>query len=362
MRTYLTLSLSFGFIALSFVLVFATTAITATTAAYARDQVAIVGSSTVFPFSATAAERFGRTTSFKTPVVEATGSGGGIKLFCAGIGLQHPDIVNASRRMKKSEYDRCTRNNITMTELIIGFDGIVIAHAKSAPPLRLTTRQIYLATAKYVPDPRHPCRRDWCEPILNPYITWQDIAPNLPPTKIEILGPPPTSGTRDAFQELAMEGGAKTFPHIKAYQATNKARYKSLVHTMREDGAWIDSGENDNLMVSKLAANPNAVGIFGFSFLDQNADKIQGTPINNIAPTFEAIADGRYKISRSLYVYVKHAHIGVVSGIREYLRELTSERAFGGEGYLLDKGLIPLSSDKRRHYRKNTEDLARFSL
>lgn len=332
------------------------------TNAIARDQVAIVGSSTVFPFATTAAERFGRTTSFKTPVVEATGSGGGIKLFCAGIGLQHPDIVNASRRMKKSEYDRCSANNIAMTEIIIGFDGIVLANARTATPLHLTTQQIYLATAKYVPDPNKSCGSAWCEPIINPYQYWNDIDASLPPIKIEILGPPPTSGTRDAFQELAMEGGAKTFAHIKAYKKINKQRYKSLVHTVREDGAWIDSGENDNLMVSKLVANPNAVGVFGFSFLDQNAEKIKGASVNGVAPEFEAIADGRYKISRSLYVYAKHAHIGVVAGIKEYLRELTSERAFGEEGYLLDKGLIPLAQEKRQYYRQNIESLKRLKL
>lgn len=330
--------------------------------AHARDQIEVVGSSTVFPFSTSVAEQFGRATSFKTPVIEATGSGGGMKLFCAGIGLEHPDITNASRRIKQNEFKNCQSNGIDMTEIIIGFDGIVLANAKAAPQLRLTRRQIYLATAKMVPDPNKACQANWCEPIENPYQKWSDIDASLPDMKIEVLGPPPTSGTRDAFQELAMAEGADSFAHIKALKKTDKAMWKQLTHTMREDGGWIDAGENDNLMVQKLSANPNAVGVFGFSFLDQNADKIKGAIVEDVEPTFENIAAGDYNISRSLYFYIKHAHVGTVPGILEFVKEFTSENAFGEEGYLLDKGLIPLPNATRKKYRNDGQNLTKLDM
>ena len=330
--------------------------------ANARDQIEIVGSSTVFPFATTVAEQFGRSSKFKTPVVEATGSGGGMKLFCAGIGLEHPDITNASRRIKSSEFMKCQEKGIDMTEIVIGFDGIVIANSKQAPAMALTLRHIYLATAKKVPNPATPCQAVWCEPIDNPYVNWRDIDPSLPNTKIEILGPPPTSGTRDAFQELAMSGGANTFAHMKALKGTDKSLWKKLTRTVREDGAWIDSGENDNLMVSKLAANPKAVGVFGFSFLDQNADQIKGGVVDGVAPSFENIAAGDYKVSRSLFFYVKHAHVGTVPGVQEFVKAFTHEKAFGEEGYLLDKGLIPLNRELRDKYRKDAKNLPKLAL
>ena len=236
-------------------------AIAMTSAAQARDQIEIVGSSTVFPFATTVAEQFGRTSKFKTPVIESTGSGGGMKLFCAGIGLEHPDITNASRRIKEKEFKKCQANGIDLSEVVIGFDGIVLANAKGAPQLKLTLEQIYLATAKKVPDPNKPCQSNWCEPVKNPYQKWSDIDASLPAKKIEILGPPPTSGTRDAFQELAMSGGSKAYPHMSALKKTDKKMWKKLTRTVRDDGAWIDAGENDNLMVSKLVANPDAVGV-----------------------------------------------------------------------------------------------------
>ncbi|MEK9661806.1 MAG: substrate-binding domain-containing protein, partial [Alphaproteobacteria bacterium] len=232
-------------------------------AAEARDQIRIVGSSTVFPFSTTVAENFGKSTSFKTPVVESTGSGGGMKLFCAGVGQEHPDITNASRRMKKSEFETCTKNGIDITEVKIGFDGIVMANSKAGPSFNLTLAQVFLALAKQVlVDGKL---------VDNPYKMWSDVDPSLPAEKIEVLGPPPTSGTRDAFSEIAMEGGCKQVPGAKELGLAKKA-----CHEIREDGAFIEAGENDNLIVQKLVANPEAVGIFGFSFLDQNADKIQG--------------------------------------------------------------------------------------
>jgi phosphate transport system substrate-binding protein len=308
------------------------------------------------------AERFGRSSKFKTPVIEATGSGGGLKLFCAGIGLEHPDVTNASRRIKEREFKKCQANGIDMTEIVIGFDGIVLANAKGAPQLKLTRQQIYLATAKMVPDPNKPCQANWCAPVKNPYKKWSDIDPSLPNAKIEILGPPPTSGTRDAFQELAMSKGANSFAHMKKLKKTDKSMWKKLTRTVREDGAWIDAGENDNLMVQKLSTNPNAVGVFGFSFLDQNSDRIKGAIVENIEPSFDNIAEGKYRISRSLYFYVKHAHVGTVPGILEYVGAFTSERAIGEDGYLLDKGLIPLPAAERQKYRNDGKNLTKLSM
>ncbi|HBC53824.1 MAG TPA: phosphate ABC transporter substrate-binding protein [Alphaproteobacteria bacterium] len=325
-------------------------------AAQARDQIRIVGSSTVFPFSTTVAEEFGRSTQFKTPVVESTGSGGGLKLFCAGVGESHPDITNASRRIKKSEVELCDKNGVKeIVEVKIGYDGIVLANSRKSDQFELSLRDIFLALAKDVPNGEGKL-------IANPYKTWKDVNPSLPDSEIEVLGPPPTSGTRDAFVELAMEGGCKTFDWIKAMKKSDKKAYKKLCHTVREDGAYIEAGENDNLIVQKLDANPKALGIFGFSFLDQNADMIQGSKVNGAAPEFEKIADGSYAISRPLYFYVKAAHVGKVPGIKEYMAEFTSEKAWGPEGYLTDKGLIPMPEDERAEFRKGTETLANLSM
>ena len=336
----------------------AVTAVAFTGAAQARDQIRIVGSSTVFPFATKVAEQFGRTTKFKTPVVESTGSGGGLKLFCTGIGVGHPDIANASRRIKKSEVDRCAGNGVKdITEVKIGYDGIVIANADKGPALNLNTRQIFLALAKKV-----PADATGNKLIDNPYRKWSDIDASLPNTKIEVLGPPPTSGTRDAFVELAMEGGCKTFPAIKAMRKTAKKTYKAICHGIREDGVFVEAGENDNLIVQKLVANPSAYGVFGFSFLDQNADRIRGAKIRGVEPTFENIADGKYGVSRSLYFYVKKAHAEVIPGIREYIREFTAEKAWGPEGYLVDKGLIPLPDGERNSVRGAAKNLAPLSM
>ena len=304
--------------------------------AEARDQIRIVGSSTVFPFATAVAEDFGKTSSFKTPVVESTGSGGGLKLFCAGVGADHPDITNASRRIKSSEVKKCASNGISeITEVKIGFDGIVLANSKASSQLSLSLAQVFLATAKMVPGPDGDL-------IENPYKKWSDIDSSLPNAKIEVLGPPPTSGTRDAFAEIAMEGGCKTFPAIKAMKQSDKKKYKAVCHGVREDGAYIEAGENDNLIVQKLEVNPSALGIFGFSFLDQNGDKLQGSVIGGVQPTFDAIASGKYPVARSLYFYVKNAHVGEIPGIKEYLAAFT-----GDYGYLADKGLIPLPEAER---------------
>ena len=308
-----------------------------------RDYVYIVGSSTVYPFSTVVAERFGRGSEFKTPKVESTGSGGGLKLFCDGVGVDYPDIANASRAIKSSEVAECASNGVKdIVEVKIGYDGIVIANATAGANISLTRRDIYLALAKEIPGSSEG------DLIENPHETWQEVNPNLPPLRIEVLGPPPTSGTRDAFVELAMEGGCKTVPWIAALKASDEDRYKSVCHTIREDGKFIEAGENDNLIVQKLEANPSAFGIFGFSFLDQNAEKVKGAAVDGTEPTFEAIADGGYPVSRPLYFYVKKAHVDVIPGLRGFLREFTSERAWGDEGYLSDRGLIPMPVDERR--------------
>ncbi len=308
----------------------------AATAAEARDQIRIVGSSTVFPFSTVVAEQFGKTGGFKTPVVESTGTGGGFKLFCAGIGVGHPDISNASRAIKESELKDCAANGVTeITEVKIGYDGIVLANAKTAPAFSLTVAQVWQALAKDVPVDG--------QLVANPYKSWNDIDPSLPNEPIEVFGPPPTSGTRDAFVELVMDVGCKEFAEVKALEGD---AHKATCQTIREDGAFIEAGENDNLIVQKLEANPLALGIFGYSFLDQNADKVQGSAIGGVAPTFEAIADGSYPVSRPLFFYVKNAHVGVIPGLKEFVAEFMSDRASGEEGYLADKGLIPLPADE----------------
>ena len=256
----------------------------------ARDYISIVGSSTVYPFSTVVAEQFGRTSGFKTPKVESTGSGGGLKLFCAGVGVEHPDITNASRRIKQSEIDRCAKNGVTgIIEIKVGYDGIVIANAKKSDRLSLSRKDIFMALAHDVP------AADGSEKLIpNAAKTWADVNSALPAAKIEVLGPPPTSGTRDAFAELAMEGGCKKVAWLKAMKKKDKKAYKAACHTVREDGAYVEAGENDNLIVQKLEANPAALGIFGFSFLDQNSDKVQGSLVDGVEPTFENIAEGKY--------------------------------------------------------------------
>lgn len=319
----------------------------------ARDYINIVGSSTVYPFSTVVAEKFGKSTRFKTPKVEATGSGGGLKLFCSGVGAQHPDIANSSRRIKKSEIEKCKKNGIDkIIEVKIGYDGIVIANSKKSRPFSLSLKDIFLALAKEVPNPRGGETL-----VANPYKTWKDVNATLPSIAIEVLGPPPTSGTRDAFVELAMEGGCKTVKWIKAMKKKDKKHYKQVCHTLREDGAYVEVGENDNLIVKKLEANPGALGIFGFSFLDQNRDKVQGAAIDGVKPEFESIADGTYLISRPLYFYVKKIHVRVIPGIKEFLAEFTSERTWGDEGYLSDRGLVPMPKKERIQFQNDVKTL-----
>jgi phosphate transport system substrate-binding protein len=318
-----------------------------------RDYISVVGSSTVYPFSTVVAERFGKSTKFATPKVESTGSGGGLKLFCSGVGSATPDITNASRAIKKSEIELCAKNGIKdIIEVTVGYDGIVLANTKATKQMSLSLRELFLALGKNIPNP------DGTDTLVdNPYKTWNEINPTFPATKIEVLGPPPTSGTRDAFAELALEGGCKTFPFIKAMKKQDKNKYKAVCHGVREDGGYVEAGENDNLIVQKLVANPDALGVFGYSFLEQNSEKVQGSLINGKLPTFDAIADGSYPVSRSLFFYVKKAHIGVIPGIEEYLAEFTSEKAMGEYGYLAEKGMIPMSDEERSKVLSTVKNL-----
>ena len=314
--------------------------------AVARDQIRIVGSSTVFPFSTTVAERFGQTGGFPAPVVESTGTGGGMKLFCEGVGENTPDITNASRRIKDTELEACTKAGVTPVEVKIGFDGIVLANAKSGPAFAITREQIFKALAKNLPDASGAL-------VPNPNVNWSDVDPTLPAEKIEVLGPPPTSGTRDAFVELVM---------LEACDEAVKAADEKACSQIREDGSYVDAGENDNLIVQKLEANPAAVGIFGFSFLDQNAEKLKGGTVDGVEPTFEKIASGEYPVSRSLFFYIKKEHVGTIPGIQEFAAAFTSEDAWGDEGYLAEKGLIPLPAEERATYKAAAEGMQPMSM
>jgi len=317
-----------------------------------RDYINIVGSSTVYPFSTVVAEQFGKTSQFKSPKVESTGSGGGLKLFCEGVGPKYPDVANASRRIKPSEVSDCQKNGVKdIVEVKIGYDGIVVASNKKSKPLQVTLRQLWLALAKQV------AGTEAGKLVANPNSKWSDIDKALPAIKIEVLGPPPTSGTRDAFVELALEQGCSTFEWIKALKASDEKKFKEICHTLREDGAFIEAGENDNLIVQKLEANPSAFGIFGYSFLEQNAEKIQAATIGGTPATFDTISNGSYPISRPLFMYVKKAHIGVIPGIAEYLAEFTSPKAWGPEGYLAGKGMIPMSDAERATVKQSVTAL-----
>lgn len=334
-------------------LTFATLLLLAAGSAGAREEIRIVGSSTVFPFSASVAERFARQGNV-APVVESTGTGGGMKLFCSGTGPQHPDITNASRRIKLSEFEKCRDAGITIIEVKIGFDGIVLANALEGPSFNLTPQQVFMALAARVPIDG--------QLVHNPYYNWRDISRSLPNLPIEVLGPPPTSGTRDAFNEILMEAGAKSFPLLKQLRKRNKKSFKAVAHHLREDGVFIEAGENDNLIVQKLRANVGALGVFGFSFLDNNQTIIKGVPINGVAPEFDAIASGDYPVSRSLFFYVKKNHLGIIPGIEAFVRTFISDNASGEEGYLTDKGLIPLSGQARREAKREAETLAPLTL
>lgn len=312
--------------------------------AEARDQIRAVGSSTVYPFVTVVAEEFGKKGGFKTPIVESTGTGGGFKLFCTGVSEDTPDLANASRAIKESEVALCKKNGVTdIAEIKIGYDGIVLANSVKAPEFSLTVRQLFLALARQVP-------KDG-KLVANPYQKWNDIDVSLPAKAIAVYGPPPTSGTRDAFVELVMDKSCEALPEFKTAIPDEKDRKKAC-GMLREDGKFIEAGENDNLIVQKLASNPDALGLFGYSYLEENHETVRGSKINGKMPDVEHIMDGSYPISRPLYVYVKKQHIGKVPGIPEFLNELTSKQAMSGEGYLAAKGLIPLTEKERQDIRK----------
>jgi len=318
-------------------------------------DVRIVGSSTVYPFSTKVAQEFKNKTGFNV-VVESTGSGGGHKLFCSGEGAGTPDVTNSSRRQKSSELANCGENGVdSVVEVKIGFDGIVLANAIDAAPLELTLREVYLAFAKQVPASDSDCTMQ-----DNPYAKWSDVRDGLPDATIEAYGPPPTSGTRDAFVEIAMEGGAKEVACLADLRKDDKDTFTEIAHTLREDGKWIDAGENDNAIVQTLTNTPTAIGVFGYSFLDQNADIVRGATISGVEPTFENIADGRYSISRSLYFYLKPAHVDLTEGLKDYALEFTSEEAWGPGGYLEEIGLVPLPDVERAKYRSAVENMTPY--
>jgi phosphate transport system substrate-binding protein len=306
----------------------------------ARAGIWAAGSSTVFPFTTRVAENFARTSGGAAPRVESLGTGGGIQAFCQGTGPTTPDIANASRRMKKSEFEMCQKNGVTdIVELKIGYDGLVIATALDAPDYGFEGDDLYLALAKEVPGPNGSF-------IANPNTTWSQVNPGLPSSRIMVYGPPPTSGTRDSWLELGMAPSAKTIPQLAALDESDSDRFETLAHTLREDGAWIDSGENDNAIVQTLTRTPGSTGVFGYSFLEQNADSVKAHSVNGVMPTPETIASGEYPISRSMFIYVKKAHIGVTPGLKEFVMEYMSDAAAGRGGYLQDRGLVPLPAEE----------------
>ncbi len=322
--------------------------------ALARDQIKVVGSSTVFPYSQAVAEEFSKKTGQKSPVVEGTGTGGGMKIFCQGIGENHPDVTGASRAMKKSEWELCEKNGVTdVTEFQLGFDGLSIAASKKAKPMDLTEAQIFLALAAEVPDGD--------KLVPNPYKKWSDIDKALPDLAIIAYGPPPTSGTRDAFVELTMHDGCKALDYFKKQkESMEKADFDKLVNEkctpMRQDGPFIEAGENDNLIVQRIDADPSAVGIFGYSFLYENQDKLQGVKINGVDPSFATIEDGSYPIARPMFIYIKNAHRQVIPGLNDFVAEYVSDEAMGSGGYLSERGLVVLSPEMLKKMQERVKD------
>ena len=301
----------------------------------ARDQLRIVGSSTVYPFTTAVAERFGRT-SGKTPVVESTGTGGGMKLFCAGVGDGHPDATNASRAIKKSEFEECKKNGVNdIVEIKIGYDGLTLAQSKQGPAIKLTLAQLFQALAKEVPGPDGKL-------VANPNKTWSDIDASLPNVKIEVLGPPTTSGTRDSLYELFMEKGAERITAMQALKQADPKAYDKAWKSLREDGAYVEVGENDNLIVQRLEANKNTFGVFGYSFLEENGTQLRGVAFDGVEPDYDAIASGKYEGARPLFIYIKKQHIGAVPGLEAFVTEYVSEGALGEDGYLAKRGLVTL--------------------
>jgi phosphate transport system substrate-binding protein len=306
--------------------------------AQTRDRIQITGSSTVFPFTTAVAERFGQRPGARTPIVESTGTGGGMRIFCSGVGVNTPDVTNASRRITQSEFNTCRQNGVEVIELKIGFDGIVLASSKATPEMNVTLEQLYLALAQEVPvGPNNTL-------VRNPHRNWSDISPSLPNKRIEVIGPPPTSGTRDSFNELGILAGCQAAQRRLGIQIEARR-----CQAIRDDGVFVEGGENDNIIVQRLVANPNSYGVFGYSFLEENQDKIQGATINGVQDSVENIQSGRYPMARSMYVYFKRNHVGVVPGLQEFIQEYSSDAAMGQDGYLERKGLVPLpAADRQR--------------
>lgn len=317
----------------------------------AAREIKIVGSSTVFPYTQAVAEEFSNKGG-TAPTVESTGTGGGMKIFCQGVGEGHPDITGASRAMKKSEWEDCEKNGVTdVTELLLGYDGLSVANSRKGPAMDLTKEQIYTALAAKVPVEG--------KLIDNPYKKWSDIDKSLPDLAITAYGPPPTSGTRDAFVELVFHAvceDAKEGFWADTKKSASKDEFKKMIKgdctSMRTDGPFIEAGENDNLIVQRLEADPNAVGIFGYSFLYENKDKLQSITIGGVEPSMETIGSGDYGISRPLYVYVKNAHRSVIKGLDDFVKEYVSEAAMGEDGYLVERGLVALPEDKLKEVQE----------
>jgi phosphate transport system substrate-binding protein len=320
--------------------------------AHARTQMRAVGSSTVYPFAKIVSERVARANPrLGAPIIESTGTGAGMKLFCAGVGERFPDVENASRRIKASEAKQCAANGVTkVTEIQVGIDGIALATSRRTPLAGLTIRDIYLALAK----------TPFGKP--NRAKTWKDVNGKLPALPIRVYGPPPTSGTRDALGELIMTAGCDTNPGMAAVKKADENKYKAICTGMREDGAFVEAGENDNLIVQKLEANPGTLGIFGYSYLEENADKLKGLTINGVSPTYETISSFKYPGARPLYVYVKNAHVGAIPAIRAYVAEFTKESAFGPNGYLRQAGLIASPTPVRARSQAAARSLTPLNL
>ena len=328
----------------------ATLAVTGT--AHARDQIRIVGSSTVYPFSTAVAEQFGKAGKFKTPVVESTGTGGGMRLFCSGVGESFPDITNASRRIEPSEFENCAKNGVTgITEVVVGFDGIVFMNSKAGPDFTLTRELMYKATAKDVVVGG--------KLVANPYKNWSDVDPSLPKEPILVYGPAPNHGTRDAYVELVLDPACEKQPEIKAL---DKDSIKKACRTVREDGAWVEVSENYTVIQQKITANPAALGIITFSYLDQNRDKVKAAPVDGIVATYDNIATNKYPVSRPLFFYVKKQHVAMIPGMKEYIAEFTSDKAWGKEGYLADKGLIASPDAQRKEQAANAKNLGDLKM
>ncbi|MGF1552058.1 MAG: PstS family phosphate ABC transporter substrate-binding protein [Paracoccaceae bacterium] len=315
--------------------------------AQSRENIRVVGSSTVYPFTTAVAENFARNTGNPAPVVESTGTGGGFQLFCQGVGTQFPDINDASRAMTSSERESCASNGVeNVTELQIGNDGIVLAADKSVDTVELTRAQIWQAlAAETVQDG---------EIVDNPYESWSDIDDSLPDQEITVFGPPTTSGTRDAFVELAMETGCEEF---EAVTSLDEERMEEVCTTMRTDGGFVEAGENDNVIVQRLSSQPGSFGIFGFSYYDQNKSNLQAASVSGAQPTAENIANEDYPLSRPLFIYVKDAHVGSIPGLQEFLTYYMSDEVIGENGLLLDQGLIPMDQSKREEMVEKAESL-----